>query len=95
MKQSKCQCNRLGVFFCLFLFGILCTHADIIEKIAVLADSQDANFIQEALADRVYHLIRTNAGQEFSEKILADDIKVLMQSGSFDDVKVERVSLGE
>ena len=94
MKQAKRQRNRLGMVLCLFLMGIICAHADIIEKIAVVADSQDANFIQEALADRVYHLIRTNAGQEFSEKVLADDIKVLMQSGSFDDVKVERVSLG-
>ena len=82
------------MLFCLLFLGAACIHADIIEKIAVVADSQEANFIQEALADRVYHLIRTNAGQEFSEKVLADDIKVLMQSGSFDDVKVERVSLG-
>ncbi len=78
----------------LFFICALGANAAVIEKIAVIADAQNAGFIQEALADRVYHLIRTHAGQELSDKILADDIKVLMNSGAFDDVKVERVDLG-
>ena len=94
MKQVKRPRTSLCTLLGMLLLAAVCAHAEKIEKIAVVADSQDSNFIQESLADRVYHLIRTAAGQELSDKVLADDIKVLMQSGSFDDVKVERVSLG-
>lgn len=94
MKQAKRPHISLCTLLGMLLLAAVCAHAEKIEKIAVVADSQDSNYIQESLADRVYHLIRTSAGQELSDKVLADDIKVLMQSGSFDDVKVERVSLG-
>ncbi len=94
MKHMKQPRASVRMLFSLLVLCTVCAFAEKIEKIAVVADSQDTNYIQESLADRVYHLIRTAAGQELSDKILADDIKVLMQSGSFDDVKVERVSLG-
>ena len=94
MKLKKHPRASVRMLFGLLVVCAICARAEKIEKIAVVADSQESNYIQESLADRVYHLIRTAAGQELSDKVLADDIKVLMQSGSFDDVKVERVSLG-
>ena len=94
MKKMKQPRATIRMLFGLLVLCAVCAFAEKIEKIAVVADSQDSNYIQESLADRVYHLIRTAVNQELSEKILADDIKVLMQSGSFDDVKIERVSLG-
>ena len=94
MKLMKHPRASVRMLFGLLVVCAICARAEKIEKIAVVADSQESNYIQESLADRVYHLIRTAAGQELSDKVLADDIKVLMQSGSFDDVKVERVSLG-
>ena len=94
MKLMKHPRTIVRMLFGLLVLCAVCSKAEKIEKIAVVADTQDSNYIQESLADRVYHLIRTAAGQELSDKVLADDIKVLMQSGSFDDVKVERVSLG-
>lgn len=70
-------------------------QGDVVDKIAVLNELETRDYVPEALAQRVYHLIRTQQGQEFSEAVLNDDIKQLMLSGSFDTVRVERVPLGE
>ena len=62
MKTMKRQRTSIGMLVCMLVLGAFCAKADTIEQIAIVADSQDSNFIQEALADRVYHLIRTSTG---------------------------------
>ncbi|MGN0878309.1 MAG: outer membrane protein assembly factor BamA [Oligosphaeraceae bacterium] len=67
---------------------------DVVEKMAVISEREEGGYPPEALAQRVYHLVRTQTGQTFSEAVLNDDIKQLMLSGSFESVRVERVDLG-
>lgn len=84
---------RLGVLAVCLMLGLSLEGA-IVEKIAVLPEKADVGYVPESLSQRVYHIIRTSVGSEFSEKILNDDIKELMLCGSFDNVRVERVDLG-
>ena len=56
---------------------------EVVEKMAVISEREEGGYPPEALAQRVYHLVRTQTGQTFSEAVLNDDIKQLMLSGSF------------
>ena len=75
------------------MFGVLASGA-VVEKIAVINEKEGSGYNVESLKQRVYHIIRTRVGNVFDEKVLNDDVKEMMLSGSFDNVRVERVDLG-
>ena len=75
------------------MVGLLASGA-VVKKIAVLSESENSGYNPEALSQRVYHIIRTRIDGVFDKKVLNDDIKELMLSGSFDNVRVEQVDLG-
>jgi len=70
------------------MFGSVLSYALPVGKITVVNEGSDKNYDQSVLEERVSYVMRTQVGREFSDYVLNEDLKNLMLSGSFSNVRV-------